>query len=191
MGGIPRSSASRVHRRVRFKMKPLSVITHRVLGHLSLTHKPKPPMQRSYNNNGHSPLILNLECLYVLWIRTNIIFFFLWSDALDALGLKRYCCRRMLLSHVDLIEKLLNYAPLEKWGCSCKDLHPWTDFNSIIVICEDLSNFYFYCYEDGIVCRCKMKTVSLHCYYLLTSWYWTWLEKRSFFISGAEFALWK
>lgn len=39
---------------------------------------------------------------------------FLLSDALDALGLKRYCCRRMLLSHVDLIEKLLNYAPLEK-----------------------------------------------------------------------------
>uniref|UniRef100_G1KR68 DNA-directed RNA polymerases I, II, and III subunit RPABC5 n=1 Tax=Anolis carolinensis TaxID=28377 RepID=G1KR68_ANOCA len=37
-----------------------------------------------------------------------------WQDALDALGLKRYCCRRMLLSHVDLIEKLLNYAPLEK-----------------------------------------------------------------------------
>lgn len=36
------------------------------------------------------------------------------SDALDALGLKRYCCRRMLLGHVDLIEKLLNYAPLEK-----------------------------------------------------------------------------
>nr|CAD7406381.1 unnamed protein product [Timema cristinae] len=36
------------------------------------------------------------------------------GDALDALGLKRYCCRRMLLGHVDLIEKLLNYAPLEK-----------------------------------------------------------------------------
>jgi DNA-directed RNA polymerase subunit N (RpoN/RPB10) len=39
---------------------------------------------------------------------------FAFSDALDALGLKRYCCRRMLLGHVDLIEKLLNYAPLEK-----------------------------------------------------------------------------
>ena len=36
------------------------------------------------------------------------------GDALDSLGLKRYCCRRMLLAHVDLIEKLLNYAPLEK-----------------------------------------------------------------------------
>lgn len=48
-------------------------------------------------------------------IRTNMTPSLLFSDALDALGLKRYCCRRMLLSHVDLIEKLLNYAPLEKW----------------------------------------------------------------------------
>ena len=31
------------------------------------------------------------------------------ADALDELGLKRYCCRRMLLTHVDLMEKLLNY----------------------------------------------------------------------------------
>ena len=44
------------------------------------------------------------------------LFYCLCSDALDALGLKRYCCRRMLLGHVDLIEKLLNYAPLEKYN---------------------------------------------------------------------------
>ncbi|RHY28891.1 hypothetical protein DYB32_005622 [Aphanomyces invadans] len=31
------------------------------------------------------------------------------GDALDELSLKRYCCRRMLLTHVDLIEKLLHY----------------------------------------------------------------------------------
>lgn len=31
------------------------------------------------------------------------------ADALDKLGMKRYCCRRMLISHVDLIEKLLLY----------------------------------------------------------------------------------
>uniref|UniRef100_A0A8D0F851 DNA-directed RNA polymerases I, II, and III subunit RPABC5 n=1 Tax=Strix occidentalis caurina TaxID=311401 RepID=A0A8D0F851_STROC len=43
-----------------------------------------------------------------------LLFLFINRDALDALGLKRYCCRRMLLAHVDLIEKLLNYAPLEK-----------------------------------------------------------------------------
>ncbi len=32
------------------------------------------------------------------------------GEVLDSLGLKRYCCRRMLLTHVELIEKLLNYS---------------------------------------------------------------------------------
>lgn len=31
------------------------------------------------------------------------------GDILDALGLGRYCCRRMVLTHADLIERLLTY----------------------------------------------------------------------------------
>lgn len=29
---------------------------------------------------------------------------------MDQVGLRRYCCRRMVMTHVDLIEKLLKYA---------------------------------------------------------------------------------
>lgn len=44
------------------------------------------------------------------------------SDALDKLQLKRYCCRRMVLTHVDLIEKLLLYN--REWSSpSFRPLH--------------------------------------------------------------------
>ncbi len=31
------------------------------------------------------------------------------NDILDSLGFTRYCCRRMLISHVELIDELLLY----------------------------------------------------------------------------------
>ncbi len=38
-----------------------------------------------------------------------------WQAFME-LQLKRYCCRRMLMTHVDLIEKLMDYAPLEQYS---------------------------------------------------------------------------
>lgn len=36
------------------------------------------------------------------------------GEALDKLGLTRYCCRRMLMTHVDLIDHLLLYSPTSR-----------------------------------------------------------------------------
>ena len=33
------------------------------------------------------------------------------KDAMNLLNLKRYCCRRMILSHVEIIDKLIKYCP--------------------------------------------------------------------------------
>jgi DNA-directed RNA polymerase subunit N len=32
------------------------------------------------------------------------------SKVLDDMGIKRYCCRRMLISHVELIDDIINYS---------------------------------------------------------------------------------
>ncbi|RLG77383.1 MAG: DNA-directed RNA polymerase subunit N [Thermoprotei archaeon] len=32
------------------------------------------------------------------------------KKVLDDLGIKRYCCRRMLLSHVELLHEVMNYG---------------------------------------------------------------------------------
>jgi DNA-directed RNA polymerase subunit N (RpoN/RPB10) len=34
------------------------------------------------------------------------------GTALDELKLRRYCCRRMILTHVNLIDKFLNYSTI-------------------------------------------------------------------------------
>nr|UXY87684.1 rpb10 [Cryptomonas curvata] len=50
-------------------------------------------------------IIANKWELYIELLNQN----YSENSALDILGLRRYCCRRMLLTHVDLIEKLLSY----------------------------------------------------------------------------------
>ena len=32
------------------------------------------------------------------------------KEALDSLGLKRYCCRRMILAHTDLIDEVMPFG---------------------------------------------------------------------------------
>ncbi len=36
------------------------------------------------------------------------------ARVLDDMGVKRYCCRRMFLSHVEIIDKILVYQQLEE-----------------------------------------------------------------------------
>lgn len=36
------------------------------------------------------------------------------EKVLNDLGVKRYCCRRMLLSHVDLVDEILEYSSIEE-----------------------------------------------------------------------------
>ena len=31
------------------------------------------------------------------------------GDILDSLGIKRYCCRRMLLAHVEIIDEIIHF----------------------------------------------------------------------------------
>ena len=35
------------------------------------------------------------------------------ADALDTIGLNRYCCRRIMLTHVDFNDQLLKYNPAD------------------------------------------------------------------------------
>ena len=50
---------------------------------------------------------INISYIYLILIEPHNYLFF--REALDELGLHRYCCRRMILTHVDLVQKLLTY----------------------------------------------------------------------------------
>ena len=35
------------------------------------------------------------------------------AKALDELGVKRYCCRRMFISYVNLVDEVIDYTPMK------------------------------------------------------------------------------
>ena len=35
------------------------------------------------------------------------------AEALDIIGMRRYCCRRMILGHVEIIDQLLQYPLID------------------------------------------------------------------------------
>ncbi|MCI4408975.1 MAG: DNA-directed RNA polymerase subunit N [Thermofilum sp.] len=37
------------------------------------------------------------------------------GKVLDDMGITRYCCRRMFLSHVDVIDKVIKYGTIEEF----------------------------------------------------------------------------
>lgn len=72
-------------------------------------------------------------------------------EALDELGLKRYCCRRMLITHVNLIETLLKY--------NSKIFFIQSMNNQVNKINERVNNHYYYevlHYSKFIIVRFSM-----------------------------------
>ncbi len=45
------------------------------------------------------------------------------SDVLDSLGIKRYCCRRMLLSNVEIIDEVLRFYEEAEKRKEARDLY--------------------------------------------------------------------
>eukprot|EP00804_Cyclotella_cryptica_P005720 CCRYP_000067-RA/>CCRYP_000067-RA protein AED:0.08 eAED:0.08 QI:1698/1/1/1/0/0/2/318/130 len=96
---------------------PLSAITHDIAKRQNTIQTNKRTNERTHTSEPIQNMIIPVRCFTcgkVIGNKWETYLYLLQADysegdALDELGLRRYCCRRMMLTHVDLIEKLLNY----------------------------------------------------------------------------------
>ena len=86
------------------------------------------------------------------------------SDILDSLGLKRYCCRRMLLSNVEIIDEVLRFYEEAEKRKEARNLYQFF-FKKKIIVYFVSTNCLQSCLVIQQQLRCHLCSVCLSCFF--------------------------